>query len=348
MTDADPTHPVLTPVTVRDARPDDASRIAAVAEASWRDTYRDIFEPAFIEEFLATNYSPEELARGAAWTAEHPDAEFLVAERDGEIVGYLGFGDGPRGPELSRIYAHPAAYGTGVGAALLDELHRRIGSRVDAYVLDVHSRNERGRAFYDRHGFVIVGGGATADCDLTLRRTLQPRPATLPIETDRLRIRSLTEDDLSGLHAIYGDAEMMRYVGAHGRPTDDLEASRRVLDWLMRHERLHGFGLWALDERGGEPMVGVAGTLWEEGHGPEVEVVYLVRRDRWGRGYATEAARAVLEIARDDLAIPRVVALAYPENGASQRVMAKVGMRPDGEVTAYGRPMVRFVSEPAP
>jgi ribosomal-protein-alanine N-acetyltransferase len=336
----------LTPVTVRDARPDDAARIAEVAEASWRETYRDIFEPAFIDDFLRRSYSTDQLAREATWTADHAEAQFLVAERDGDIVGYLGFGEGPRGPELFRVYAHPVAYGTGVGGALLDELHRRIDGRVDAYVLDVHSRNERGRAFYDRRGFVIAGGGATPDCDLTLRRTLQPRRATLPIETERLRLRSLTADDLSGLHAMYGDADTMQFVGARGRPTDDLAASRRILDWMMRHERLHGFGLWAVDERDGEATVGVAGPLWEEGHGPEVEVVYLFRRDRWGRGYATEALRAVLERAHGELALPRVVALAYPENGASQRVMAKAGLRPDGEVTAYGRPMARFVSEP--
>jgi ribosomal protein S18 acetylase RimI-like enzyme len=161
------------PVTVRDATPDDAAAIRRVAQASWRDTYRDIFEPAFIEDFLNRNYSEAALA-GAAESARRDESAFLVAERDGTIVGYLHFGDGPRGPELSRIYADPAHYGTGVGSALLAELHRRIEGRVQAYVLDVHSRNERGRAFYDRNGFVEAGGGATEDCNLTLRRTLRP------------------------------------------------------------------------------------------------------------------------------------------------------------------------------
>ena len=87
-------------------------------------------------------------------------------------MAYANYGVGERGPELWRIYAHPDHYGTGAGSALLDELESRLD--VDAYVLDVHSRNERGRAFYERRGFVIVGGGATLDCDLTLRRTLRP------------------------------------------------------------------------------------------------------------------------------------------------------------------------------
>ena len=332
----------MTPVTVRDATAGDVEAIARVAEASWRDTYGDIFEPAFIEQFLATYYSPEALAVAVGRARASDDTHFLVAERDGKVVAYANYGVGPRGPELWRIYAAPAHYGTGAGTALMDELEDRLD--VDSYVLDVHSRNERGRDFYDRRGFVIVGEGVTVDCDLTLRRTLRPPRPALPIETERLVLRSLTEGDLDGLHAIYGDAETMRFVGASGRPTADPDATRRVLDWMRRHERLHGFGLWAIDERRGDPLVGVAGLLWEEGHGPEVEVVYLIRPDRWGRGYATEATRAVLERGHRELALERVVALSYPENAASQRVMAKAGMRPDGEVTAYGRSMIRFVS----
>ena len=161
------------PISMRDATPGDASAIRHVAQASWRDTYRDIFEPTFIEDFLARNYSEAALASAAAATRD--GSVFLVATRDGAIAGYLHFGDGPRGPELFRIYADPPHYGTGVGSALLAELHRRIEGTVDAYVLDVHSRNVRGRAFYDRNGFETVGGGATEDCDLTLRRTLRPQ-----------------------------------------------------------------------------------------------------------------------------------------------------------------------------
>lgn len=332
----------MTPVTVRDATAGDVEAIARVAEASWRDTYGDIFEPAFIAQFLATYYSPEALAVAVGRASARDDTQFLVAERDGEVVAYANYGVGPRGPELWRIYADPAHYGTGAGTALMDELEDRLD--VDSYVLDVHSRNTRGRDFYDRRGFVIVGEGVTVDCDLTLRRTLRPPRPALPIETERLVLRSLTDGDLDRLHAIYGDAETMRFVGASGRPTADPNATRRVLDWMRRHERLHGFGLWAIDERRGDPLVGVAGLLWEEGHGPEVEVVYLIHRDRWGRGYATEATRAVLERGHGELALERVVALSYPENSASQRVMAKAGMRPDGEVTAYGRSMIRFVS----
>ena len=173
----------------------------------------------------------------------------------------------------------------------------------------------------------------------------EPR-VSLPIETDRLRLRSLVDEDVAALHAIYGDTETMRFIGSAGRPTPDVDATRRTLGVLLEHERQHGFSLWALDERDGDALVGIAGLLLVEGTGPEVEAAYLVRRDRWGHGYATEALRAVLAMATE-LGLRRVVALAYPENHASRRVMEKAGMVPDGTVTAYGREMTRHSWSPA-
>ena len=217
---------------------------------------------------------------------------------------------------------------------------------MDAYVLEVHSKNERGRAFYDRNGFVVVGteGTRMPGCDLVLRRTLAPVRPELPVETDRLVLRPLVPDDAERLFEIYGDAETMRLVGRTGRPVADIDATQRAVEAIRRHHEFHGFGLWALDERDGSPLVGVAGLTWVEGRGPEVEAAYILRRDRWGRGYATEALRAVLHLGHGELGLERIVALAYLENDASRRVMEKAGMRADGTVEAYGRTMTRHVS----
>ena len=163
----------MTPVAVRDARPDDAAQIAVIAGDSWRETYRDIFEPAFIEDFVRRNYAEDDLARQAARAAVADDRHFLVAERDGSVIGFAQYGVGSSGPELFRIYADPRHYGTRAGAALLHELHARLRGRIESYRLDVHSRNARALEFYRRQGFVVVGGGATPDCDLTLERKLE-------------------------------------------------------------------------------------------------------------------------------------------------------------------------------
>jgi ribosomal-protein-alanine N-acetyltransferase len=331
---------------VRDARRSDAEAIAQVARASWAETYRDIFEPEFIAEFLDANYQPTALAAQAERDAGREDGHFLVAERGGAVVAFAQFGVGSRGPELFRIYADPTHFGTGTGIALLAELHRRLVGRVDAYVAEVHPQNERGRAFYDRNGFVIVGDGTPeSDGHVVLRRTLEPVRPTLPVETDRLRLRELRGEDAEALHRIYGDAETMRHVGRSRRPTADLEATRRVVEFVRRHAEHHGFSMWAIDERDGDDIVGIAGLIWVEGHGPEVEVAYILRRDRWGRGYATEALREVLRIGHDELGLDRIVALAYPENKASRRVMEKAGMRPIGTAQAYGSQLTKHVSE---
>ena len=164
--------------SVRDATQSDVEAIGRVAHASWTDTYRDIFEPAFIETFMAEHYAHDALASAVERAADRDDAHFLVAERDGVVIAFAQYGPGRRGPELFRIYAEPAQYGSGVGRALLGELHRRLAGRVDSYLVDVHSRNDRGREFYERNGFKVVGGGATPDCDLTMRRTVDPEPAS--------------------------------------------------------------------------------------------------------------------------------------------------------------------------
>ena len=218
----------MTSISVRDARPEDAKRIGEVARASWTETYRSIFEPAYIADFLERHYAERDLAEQARRAAASDDGHFLVAERDGELVAFAQYGVGPRGPQLFRIYADPGHFGAGAGHALLEALHGRIAGSVASYELDVHSRNERGRAFYDRNGFVIVGGGETLECDLTLRRTLRPARPRLPVETERLRLRPLEDADAERLHDIYGDAETMRFVGRSGspRPTSRPPAAR--------------------------------------------------------------------------------------------------------------------------
>ncbi|HEY6608396.1 MAG TPA: GNAT family N-acetyltransferase [Candidatus Limnocylindria bacterium] len=167
------------------------------------------------------------------------------------------------------------------------------------------------------------------------------REPVLPIDTGRLRLRSLTETDAEALHRIYGDAETMRYVGRSGQPTSDLDATRHALAYLRDHEARHGFSLWAVDEPNGDDLVALCGLLLVEGTGPEIEAAYLVRRDRWRRGYATEALGAVLPLASGPLSLERVIALAWAENDPSRMVMERAGMRADGRVEAYGRLMTR-------
>jgi GNAT superfamily N-acetyltransferase len=142
-------------LSVRDARPADAEAIARVARASWKAAYQEYLDPAYVDAELADGYAVPTLARDIALLAG-VDACFFVAERAGAVVGYLHYAPVEDGPYLRRLYVHPDHWRTGVGDALLEELHRRIGPET-SYTLDVHPRNEQARAFYARRGFVDAG-----------------------------------------------------------------------------------------------------------------------------------------------------------------------------------------------
>lgn len=138
-------------LAIRDATPADAAAVRGVAIEAWPATYAGLLPDDFIARVLEATYALEPLARLIA------EAEvFLVAEIDGEPVGYLHYGDGPHGPELHRLYLLPSATGKGVGPALLAELNSRLEPGT-SYVALVHHDNAGALRFYEREGFVPAG-----------------------------------------------------------------------------------------------------------------------------------------------------------------------------------------------
>ena len=174
------------PASVRDAEERDISGIQDVARASWAETYAGIYTSEFIGEFLSRAYSAESLERSIEGARSSAGSHFLVAERGGEVVGYLHFGAGPQGAELHRLYARPDQFGTGIGHALLTELEARLDEAIDRYVLYVHERNERGRRFYARQGFAEIGRREGSDEEVMLeKRLLRVRPRGSPRRAGR-------------------------------------------------------------------------------------------------------------------------------------------------------------------
>jgi ribosomal-protein-alanine N-acetyltransferase len=165
----------------------------------------------------------------------------------------------------------------------------------------------------------------------------------LPLTTDRLQLRALTLEDAPAAFDIYGDPEVMRHVA--GGPVADIAATEAVVQQIIAHQRLHGYSWWGVVERATGELVGDAGLYSFEGTGPGVEVGYTFRRDAWGKGYATESARACLQAAFGPLELERVRAVVLPENIASVRVLEKIGMRHDGTVRYRGDEWMHFVAE---
>lgn len=161
-----------------------------------------------------------------------------------------------------------------------------------------------------------------------------------PLETERLSIRPLRPDDLDGFHAIFGDPEVMARIPTG--PSRDLDHSRERLEWLIDHHDRHRFSLWAVMEKASGELIGTCGLVLVEGVGPDIELAYHLRRDRWGKGYVTEAARRCVRYGLTELQIPRIVALTDHDHFLSRRVMEKVGMIHEGEMEAYGKEMVVY------
>jgi RimJ/RimL family protein N-acetyltransferase len=159
------------------------------------------------------------------------------------------------------------------------------------------------------------------------------------VSSDRLVYRMFEQSDLEDYASMCGDAEVMRYLG-DGTPLSRAEAWRNMA-LVMGHWSLRGFGLWAVEERSTGCLVGRVGCWQPEGW-PGLEVGWTLRREFWGRGYATEAGRTALEYAFSQLGQSRVISLIHPSNGPSIAVALRLGMRRDHESELMGRPVVVY------
>jgi RimJ/RimL family protein N-acetyltransferase len=158
---------------------------------------------------------------------------------------------------------------------------------------------------------------------------------TMPPElgTDRLLLCQFREDDLDAYARIQADPVVARHAG-DGVPTDR-EGSWRLLALFLGHWTLRGHGQYAVEERAGGDLVGRVG-LWHPEGWPGLEVGWLVARDRWGRGYATEAAREVARTAFTDVGVDRLISVIRPANAASVRVARKLGAVLDRTIELHG------------
>lgn len=158
------------------------------------------------------------------------------------------------------------------------------------------------------------------------------------LETARLRLRPCRAEDVGLLHRLWTEEGVRRFL-FDGREISPDEA-RSFVDASLENFGRHGYGLWLAFARGGGGLVGFAGFLRSEAEAPSL--VYGVRPDFWGRGYATEAARAVLDYALESLGVPSVRAEVDEPNAESARVLEKLGMRRTGRALVEGRPLVYF------
>jgi RimJ/RimL family protein N-acetyltransferase len=163
------------------------------------------------------------------------------------------------------------------------------------------------------------------------------------LETERLLMRPVVDDDFDAVAALYGDADVMRYIGLRGPLT--YEQTRERVAFMVDHWRRHGFGMWSLRLKDGGAFVGRCGLRFMD-NTTEIELGYTLAKAFWGRGYATESARAVVRHVFNVLKLKRLVAIADPANTASVNVMKKLGMTFERVGHFYGSDCVLYALAP--
>jgi RimJ/RimL family protein N-acetyltransferase len=158
-------------------------------------------------------------------------------------------------------------------------------------------------------------------------------PLSLVLESERLRLRHFTPEDLDELAAILTDPETMKY---YARPFTVEEAKGWIDQNIERYE-VDGFGLWAIVSKEDGEFLGDCGPVRRLVDGyEEVEIGWQVKRSRWRQGIASEAGAACRDYAFGTLGLDRVISLIRPENIPSRGVAEKIGMSIEKEIDYKG------------
>jgi len=137
------------------------------------------------------------------------------------------------------------------------------------------------------------------------------------LETDRLVLRPLTEDDFDRMYLLQSNPEVMRYIGM-GKARTKKEA-RKVFELFLNHQKKWGFSFCTAFEKESGSLIGFIGVvhLALDDNNPEIEVGYWLLPEFWKKGYATEGAKACIKWAFNHLSIEKVVGVTHPDNLAS-------------------------------
>jgi RimJ/RimL family protein N-acetyltransferase len=147
---------------------------------------------------------------------------------------------------------------------------------------------------------------------------------TIILVTNRLELRTWSLDDSEMAFLIWGDAEVMQFVS---KPFETKAVARKALKNAIAAQNRYGVCLGAVVEKSSRKIVGCCGFHRVES---ALELAFHFIPQVWGKGYATEAAKACLEYGFEKLDAEKIIAFVHPENIASNRVLEKTGMKSKG------------------
>jgi [ribosomal protein S5]-alanine N-acetyltransferase len=145
------------------------------------------------------------------------------------------------------------------------------------------------------------------------------------IETERLALRRLAEDDAPFMLGLLNEPSFLRNIGDRGVRTLD-EARAYIRQGAIASYEQHGFGLYLVTVKPAGEAAGICGLVRREGL-DDVDVGFAFLPPYWGKGYAAESAAAVVRYARDTVGLRRLVAITSPGNEPSARVLERIGLQ---------------------
>jgi ribosomal-protein-alanine N-acetyltransferase len=149
-----------------------------------------------------------------------------------------------------------------------------------------------------------------------------------PIETERLLLRRWRRSDSAPFHEMNSDPAVVKFLL---KPLS-LDESNALIVRIENHFDQHGYGSWAVEEKATGCLIGFTGLVspsFETHFSPCVEIGWRFAKASWGKGYATEAARAALEFGFGPAGLSEIVSFTSPANVKSIAVMERLGMKRD-------------------
>ena len=144
------------------------------------------------------------------------------------------------------------------------------------------------------------------------------------LETERLYLREIEEDDLHFLFELHSDPEVMKFIRPAEKTLDETHATMQRIFRTNNYEK--GIGLWICHEKISNEFIGWY-VLKPLENTPDIEVGYRLLKIHWGKGFATEMSRALVTYCFNKLRLPKIAAATHPDNHASQHVLEKIGLR---------------------
>ena len=156
-------------------------------------------------------------------------------------------------------------------------------------------------------------------------------------------MQPIQHSSVTGLAAIWSDPKVTRFLPSQGKPISRQNTEKALASFVEHWQSKH-YGVWEILEDQSGWMIGYCGLRYLE-EIDDTEVLYGLDKAYWGRGIATQAVRAVITYGFEQTALNRIVALSFPENKASRRVMEKAGLHYEGRISVFGLEAVCYAVE---